>query len=94
MSEVDPIVGTWYRDLESRALFEVVAYDEDGRTVEVQYQDGEIEEIDADDWYERLLEAVEAPEDWAGAFDDESDLGFGDVASARNGHDDPLRGLD
>jgi len=78
MSDVDPIIGNWYRNEETGNDFEVVALDEDAQTVEIQYFDGELEELDLDAWYELPLEAIETPEDWSGPFDelDEDDLGY------------------
>jgi len=78
MSDVDPIIGNWYRNEETGNDFEVVALDEDAQTVEIQYFDGELEELDLDTWYELPLEAIETPEDWSGPFDDleEDDLGY------------------
>lgn len=78
MSDVDPIIGNWYRNEETGNDFEVVALDEDAQTVEIQYFDGELEELDLDAWYELPLEAIEAPEDWSGPFDEleEDDLGY------------------
>jgi hypothetical protein len=78
MSDVDPIIGNWYRNEETGNDFEVVAVDEDAQTVEIQYFDGELEELDLDAWYELPLEAIETPEDWSGPFDelDEDDLGY------------------
>ena len=69
MSDVDPIIGNWYRNQETGNDFEVVALDEDAHTIEIQYFDGEIEELDLDDWYELAIEAIETPEDSAGPFD-------------------------
>lgn len=68
MTEVVPVVGDWYRRL-GADLFEVVAIDDDDRTVDVQYFDGTVEEIDLDTWCELLLEEAEAPEDWSGSMD-------------------------
>ncbi len=70
MSDLDPIVGNWYRNQESGTDFEVVAVDEDGQTVEIQYFEGEVEELDVDAWYELVLEPGEPPEDCSGALDD------------------------
>ncbi len=70
MSDVDPIIGSWYRNQETGNDFEVVALDEDAQTIEIQYFDGEIEELDLDDWYELAIEAIETPEDSAGPFDE------------------------
>lgn len=45
VSNVD--VGNWYRTVEGR-LFEVVSRDTD--TIEVQYDDGDLEELDQETW--------------------------------------------
>lgn len=42
-------VGSWYRTPEGR-LFEVVALDSD--VIEIQYDDGDLEEIDQEAWLE------------------------------------------
>lgn len=67
-----PIVGNWYRR-QGGELFEVVAVDEDDGTIEVQHFDGTVEEMDFDAWDEQwedsLIEAAEAPEDWTGSVD-------------------------
>jgi len=78
MSDVDPIIGNWYRNQETGNDFEVVALDEDAQTIEIQHFDGELEEMDLDAWYEQLIESIEAPEDWSGPFDDmeSDDLGY------------------
>lgn len=78
-TEMDPVVGTWYRDVESGRLFEVVAIDEDDGTVELQYFESEVEEVDIDAWYEMPLEAAAEPEDWSGPFDDLISDDFGDT---------------
>ena len=78
MSDVDPIIGNWYRNQETNNDFEVVALDEDAQTIEIQYFDGEVEELDLDAWYEQPIEAIETPEDWSGPFDEleTDDLGY------------------
>ncbi|MDG4550314.1 MAG: hypothetical protein P9F19_13095 [Candidatus Contendobacter sp.] len=78
MSDVDPIIGNWYRNQETGNDFEVVALDEDAQTIEIQYFDGELEELELDTWYELPIDAIEAPEDWSGPFDDMDvdDLGY------------------
>ena len=70
MSELTPTIGSWYRNLEDDRLFEVVATDEDDGTIEIQYFESEIEELDTDTWGELALEATAAPEDWRGPYDD------------------------
>jgi len=78
MSDVDPIIGNWYRNQETGNDFEVVALDEDAQTIEIQYFDGELEELDLDAWYELLIDPIETPEDWSGPFDEmeADDLGY------------------
>lgn len=63
-----PAVGDWYAD-EQGVTFEVVAVDEQDRSIEVQYFDGTLEEFDLDSWSDLQLRAVEAPEDWSGPLD-------------------------
>ncbi len=45
-----PEVSAWYQDLASGSLFEVVAYDEEQRTVEYQMVDGAVGEYDLSTW--------------------------------------------
>jgi hypothetical protein len=75
MATPQPGIGDWYR-LNGGALFEVVALDDDDGTVEIQYFDGTLEEMDIEDWdaqwEDGALETAEAPEDWSGSVDVES----------------------
>ena len=71
--DTEPVVASWYEDLETGRHFEVVDFDEDDAVVEIQYDDGDTDEIDLDEWYELDLEPVEPPEAWrAGAGDEDS----------------------
>lgn len=63
-----PIIGSWYR-LDEYQLFEVVAMDRDDRTIEIQYYDGMIEELDFSTWEQSNIVETSAPEDWSGAYD-------------------------
>ena len=76
MASPQPAIGDWYR-MNGGALFEVVALDEDDGTIEIQYFDGTVEEMDIEDWDAQwddgALEAAEAPEDWTGSVDVESE---------------------
>ena len=78
MSDVDPIVGNWYCNRDNDSEFEVVAVDEDAQTIEIQYFDGDVDELDLDAWYDLPIEAIAPPEDWQGAFDsiEEGELGY------------------
>lgn len=99
MNFVKPIVGQWYRE-GTNELFEVVAIDDADETIEVQYFDGTVAEMDFDAWNEQLreetLESVDAPEDWSGSVDVEAeDLGRevedGALANWTNAHEQSLR---
>ncbi|MFI4913875.1 MAG: DUF6763 family protein, partial [Steroidobacterales bacterium] len=76
MSVQQPGIGEWYR-ISGGAIFEVVAVDEEDGTVEVQYFDGTVEEIDLVEWHAQRsrgdIENVEAPEDPSGSFDQDND---------------------
>jgi hypothetical protein len=72
MATPQPAIGDWYR-LSGGALFEVVALDDHDGTIEIQYFDGTVEEMDIEDWVTQwedgALETAEAPEDWSGSVD-------------------------
>ena len=94
MSEVPaPVIGNCYRQ-QNGELFEVVALDTDDGTVEIQYFDGTIEEVDVESWEQLELEAAEPPEDWSGSVDvdDEEFEELRDKPSEEFG--DPLQFLD
>jgi len=75
MKMLTPVIGGWYKDLQTGALFEVVDWDTGSLTIETQYLDGEVSEYDLDAWREMLLQRAEAPEDWRAAFElDDEDL--------------------
>ena len=59
----DPIVDQWYQQLDKDQQYKVIALDDTAGTVEIQYLDGEIEEMDIDDWYQLNVETMEAPEE-------------------------------
>ena len=71
-----PRIGDWYRS-SGGDLFEVVAIDDSDATVDIQFFDGTVGEIDREDWDAQwddgLIEAAEPPEDWSGSVDVEAD---------------------
>jgi hypothetical protein len=76
MNAIRPIVGQWYRGV-TNELFEVVAIDDQDETIEIQYFDGTVTEMEFDAWneqlFDRMLDAADAPEDWSGAIDVETE---------------------
>ena len=72
MAAPSPGIGEWYR-VSGGEMFEVVAVDDDDGTIDIQYFDGTVEEMDREDWEAQwedgALEAAQAPEDWSGSVD-------------------------
>jgi hypothetical protein len=71
--DYDPVQGQWYEDLEENEIFRVLSVDPDEEIIEVQYENGDIEEIDLDTWHELDLERAEEPEGWASDDEDEDE---------------------
>lgn len=69
MNKILPKVSAWYQDLASGNLFEIVAIDELGGTIEYQLLDGELGEYDMATWRALLVSEAEAPEDWRTPFE-------------------------
>ncbi|WP_435104084.1 DUF6763 family protein [Arhodomonas sp. AD133] len=63
-----PEIGDWYMT-PTGDTFEVVAYDPEDESVEIQYFDGAIEELDLETWLEVSADPIEPPEDWSGSMD-------------------------
>jgi len=47
--------------------------DEDSELVEIEYLDGDIEEIDLETWHEMDLELTQEPEGWSESHDEDDD---------------------
>ena len=78
IGEFDPIEGNWYCRLDKEEDFMVVDVNEKVGTVDIQYLDGDIEEIDTEEWNEMDLEEIEVPADWSGPLDglEPGDFGY------------------
>ena len=76
--EFEPVVGQWYENIDENDSFRVLSVDEDAELIEIEYLDGDIEEIDVDTWAEFDLEKIEQPEGWSGA----------DITSAKDEDED------
>jgi len=94
MTTLSPAIGRWFQR-PNGTLFEVVAIDEEGATVEVQQFDGTIDEFDMEAWPKLLLVEVAAPEDWSGSLDmDPEDYVGKKDKEEPIGYQDPLSFLD
>ena len=56
--EFEPVVGQWYENIDENDSFRVLSVDADAELIEIEYLDGDIEEID--------LDKIEQPEGWSG----------------------------
>ena len=71
--DYEPVPGQWYENLEEEESFRVLSVDEDSELVEIEYLDGDIEEIDIEAWHEMDLEHTDEPEGWSEPEEDEED---------------------
>jgi len=71
--DYEPVPGQWYENLEDEESFRVLTVDEDSELVEIEYLDGEIEEIDLETWHEMDLEQTQEPEGWAESDEEDDD---------------------
>jgi hypothetical protein len=71
--DYEPVPGQWYENLEEEEPFRVLSMDEDSELVELEYLDGDIEEIDLETWHEMDLELTQEPEGWSESQDKDDD---------------------
>jgi hypothetical protein len=71
--DYEPVPGQWYENLEDEESFRVLTVDEDSELVEIEYLDGEIEEIDLETWHEMDLDQTDEPEGWAESDEDDDE---------------------
>jgi len=69
----EPVKGQWYENVEDDETFRVLSVDEDAEVVEIEYLDGEIEELDLEEWREFDLEVIDEPEGWSDEDDEDED---------------------
>lgn len=65
----DFVVNNWYQHLDKGLVFEIVAIDEDNETIEIQYIDGNLDEIGFAEWKELDIAPAEEPENISGPYD-------------------------
>ena len=71
--DYEPVPGQWYENLEEEESFRVLSVNEDSELVEIEYLDGDIEELDLEAWHEMDLERTEEPEGWSESDDEDTD---------------------
>jgi hypothetical protein len=81
-TDADPVLGMWYKHFDKGEKFEVIAVDGDAGLVEIQYYDGDVDEMDFQTWYQLPIEPIEAPEDETAPMDrvDADDLDYSETS--------------
>ena len=95
-TEADPIIDAWYHYPAKAQKFRITALDERSATIEIQYFDGAIDEMDLDTWKQLDAERIEAPEDWTGPMDniEKDDLNPVGTEMRREDWDAPYQEVD
>ncbi|MCK4742215.1 MAG: hypothetical protein KAT25_00190 [Sulfuriflexus sp.] len=90
-TENDPIVDNWYSHRDKGQLFMVVDVSED--SVDIQYFDGDLEEMSLTAWYGMNIESSVEPENWSGAMDiaEKDDYGTGVTDTRASDWSEPAR---
>jgi hypothetical protein len=71
--DYEPVAGQWYENLEEEEQFRVLTVDEDSELIEIEYLDGDIEELDVESWHEMDLEKINEPEGWSESEEDDDE---------------------
>lgn len=69
----EPVPGQWYENVEEEETFRVLTVDEDSELIEIEYLDGDIEELDIEAWHEMDLELTSEPEGWSDEDEDDDE---------------------
>ena len=80
MHQIEPTVGQWYLRPESGQKFEVIDIDDGDGMIEIQDEEGTLDQIDSETWFAAPLEITVQPHSFSAAFDnlaepDEADGG-------------------
>jgi hypothetical protein len=71
--EYEPVAGQWYENIDENESFRVLSVDEDSELIEIEYLDGDLEELDLDTWQELDLDKIDQPEGWSAEEDEEEE---------------------
>lgn len=88
-----PEVGQWYAHRDKGEIFQVTGIDDGSKSIEIQYFDGDVDEIEEPSWFGMPLERAAAPEDCTGALDEveSDDLGYSETAMSDREWQEPLQ---
>jgi hypothetical protein len=94
MHQIQPTVGQWYLRSETGQRFEVIDIDDGDGMIEIQDEEGTLDELDSDTWSTLGIELTQQPHDATLSFDnvaepDEAD--GGDPVDLSAGDNEPFR---
>lgn len=90
-----PKLNAWYQDAQEDQIFEVIAIDDDDGTIEIQYYDGEVAELDFDSWKQMVVIPAQPPEDWRSSYElSDDDTSDADDVYVPDNWDDPLANIE
>ena len=94
-TELTPVVGNWFQTLEG-PQFEVVEINNDEGIIEIQYFDGQIDELSFEEWSTEGIIASAEPDEWTGAYEDMEleEFGFTDTSIPTYGQSFSLEDFD
>jgi hypothetical protein len=80
MHEIQPTVGQWYLRPTTGQKFEVIDIDDGDGMIEIQDEEGTLDQVDSDIWFTEAVEVIDQPQHFTGALDsvstpDEADGG-------------------
>lgn len=89
------LIGQWYRHLDKGEIFQVIGLDTEAKSIVTQSFDGDIDEINEENWITLPLGLAEAPVGWTDPVDavDVDDLGYSETDMAGTDWDEPLQPL-
>jgi TATA-binding protein-associated factor Taf7 len=58
----EPVTGKWY-EAENGDVLKVTSFDKPSGSIEIEYEDGAVDELDLDSWLELNAEEIESQDD-------------------------------
>jgi hypothetical protein len=86
--DYEPVPSQWYENVEEEESFRVLSVDEDSELIEIEYLDGDVEELDLEAWHEMDLERIEQPEGWSESDDEDLDEDDDDLDDDEDNEDE------
>lgn len=73
--KLEPLPGEWYRDVLEDRRIAVLTVDDKSDSIDIQYADGDVRELDRSGWNDLVLQMSSAPQNEYGADGEADDNG-------------------